>query len=91
MHIPYKFINCCSYVCITNTLLFRDILAEKNFRLSTFRHVMLKEQLGSYLANWALIWQWKMSSEVASQCKGNGPIEIFVQVLATGRQKYLLA
>ena len=69
---------------------YRDILA-KNFRLSTFRHVMLKGQWGSYLANWALIWQWKMSLEVSSQCKGNGLIEIFVQVLVTGRQKYLMA
>ena len=32
-----------------------------------------------------------MPLDVASQCKGNGLIEVFVQVLATGRQKYLLA
>ena len=81
---PYKFINCLSaeahlrpwhiYVCITNSLLFRDILAKK-VRLSTFRHVMLKGPLSSYLANWALIWKLKMSLEVASQCKGNGLID----------------
>ena len=46
---------------------------------------------------WALIWQsWRSSGngkclDVASQCKGNGLIEIFAQVFATGRQKYLMA
>ena len=44
-HMPYKFINCCSakaylrpwhiYFCITNSLLFRDILAKK-IKLSPF-------------------------------------------------------
>ena len=33
-------------------------------------------------------WQWQISLDVASQCKGNGLIEIFVQVFATGRQKW---
>ena len=32
-----------------------------------------------------------VSVDVASQCKSNGIIEIFVQVLVTSRQKYLLA
>ena len=34
---------------------------------------------------WALIWLWQMSLDVASQSKGNGLIEIFVQVLANSR------
>ena len=95
-----KFINCCNagahlrwwhiYVCITNSLLFRDIL-EKKIKLSLFLPVMLKAHIGAYLANQTLIWQWQMSLDVASQCKGNGLIEIFVQVFGTGRQKYLMA
>ena len=32
-----------------------------------------------------------MSLDVASQCKGNGLKQIFVQVFATGQQKYLMA
>ena len=32
-----------------------------------------------------------MSLDVASQCKANEIMEIFVQVLVTSRQKYLLA
>ena len=69
--------NCCSYICITNPLLSRDILANKLQILNIpTRNVeggigLLSGKLGSYLANWALIWQWKMFSEVASQCKGN--------------------
>ena len=51
---------------------------------------MLKSHVGAYLANKALIWQWLMYIDVASQCKGNGLIEIFVKVFATGRQKYLM-
>ena len=87
INIIYKFINCCSvgahlrswhiWVCITNWLLFRDILAKKNFQLSPFLLVMLNSHIGAYLANWALIWQWQMSLDVASQCKGNGLIEIY--------------
>ena len=77
------------YVCITNSLLFRDILA-KNFNLSPLFPVMSKSHIGAYLDNWALIWQWQIPLDVASQCKDNGLIEIFVQVFVTVRQKYLM-
>ena len=36
-------------------------------------------------------WHREMSLDVASNCKGNEIIDIFVQVLVTSRQKYLLA
>ena len=39
----------------------------------------------------ALIGKREMCLDVASQCKASGIIEIFVQVLVTSRQKYLLA
>ena len=45
----------------------------------------LSGKLGPYLA------MAYMSLDVAGQCKGNGLIDIFVQVFATGRQKYLMA
>ena len=57
---PYKFINCCSagahlrswhiYVCITTSLLFRDILAKKKLQIITILPVMLKGHIGAYLA-----------------------------------------
>ena len=80
------------YVRIANSLVFRDIPAKKN-QIIPFLTVMLKSHIdiGAYLANWALIWQWQMYLDVANQCKDNGLIEILVQAFAAGRQKYLMA
>ena len=57
--------------------------------LQVFRYSRRKKNFARHRG--ALIGKREMSLDVASQCKANGIIEIFVLVLVTSRQKYLLA
>ena len=69
---PYKYITCCSaeahlrpwhiYGCITNSLLFRDILAKKKHQIITIPPRNVEEVI------WAIIWQRQISLDVANQC-----------------------
>ena len=78
------------YISITNSLLFRDILAKKKLQIISIPPRNVRDHRGTNWHHGALIDKSQMSEDFTSQCKGNRPIEIFVQVLATGRQKYLM-
>ena len=51
MYIPCEFINCRSYVGITDPHLFRNILAKKKLQIITIPPRNVEEVI------WALIWQ----------------------------------
>ena len=81
LHLQYEF-----------KLLFREILAKEKNQIITIPPRNVEEAIraladieGHHLG------KCEMSLDVASQCKTNWIIEIFVQILVTSRQKYSLA